>query len=596
MPLALLLQNAAWTLATAASTLTPWLEIVARESVVVERARSAFLVHWFGERVPFAGLSLRAYVTNLGALDAQFLLAQRSVVRSTGGPNPTSAVLGLAGSLAGTLISPVGALVGARLLLRFGTLTVGTALKALLWALAPWLLAAGLVAAPCAVAVLLGGGLVLAGLGYGLAAVLGGRRELQAAYDLFGALGCCLHAAAGLLNQLSGPRAGVRNPLLLRLLRLLDRSAALYAQALGAVAVLLTRIGPVLPSVAETARGLLRLVRAAVPVLEDVVLGLLGRLTELREGPLSLRAVVDRVAAVARGRFRQVRRVFSDGLALLRAMGADLLSSLDDTYSRLQDLAVAFVEVLFTGHPTARLLKAFRTQLSVVTQAFATAPESSSSSSGPSPLSELLDQLDRAVPPWPDFPELPELPDADRLRRSLGTGVPPLSGAAIEAAADRLGSRSGPEPPIQLGTEAASAVRRAAERPSVLRRERQAFEERFGAAPGRAVRLSRAGLDPVRAAFTVVVGRVLPPAMRAGATAQLAGVLATLDADLYAGPQQQLDPETLPVLDLPADDRLRTEVRTLRLRLPGTTVGEARRFEELLRRRLGQVAPAAAGG
>ena len=52
MPIFLLLAETTWTWQFAAKQLEPWVHMVAVEEVLIERARSAFLVHWFGMRLP----------------------------------------------------------------------------------------------------------------------------------------------------------------------------------------------------------------------------------------------------------------------------------------------------------------------------------------------------------------------------------------------------------------------------------------------------------------------------------------------------------------------------------------------------------------
>ena len=591
MPLALLLQKLTTMLAAAAKTLTPWLQIVSFESTVVERARSAFLVHWFGPRLPFAGLNLRAHIVNVDALNARFLTAQRSVPTSQGGPNLTSPVLGFAGTLAGVLLSPVGAITGASLLLRFSGFSLKTILEALAWVVLPALLGFGLVVAPTGTGILVGGGLAGAGLAFAVSAAVGDRREVRAVFDLFGSLARFMNAGADFLEQLAGPRAAVRNPLLRDLLRLGDRVAAVFARVIGAVAVVATRIGPVLPSVATTVVGLRDLAGSTVAALGEVVSGLLTRLDEATSGRLSISRVLHRVVGVAQRQLGVVREALLTQFDVLVGAMAATGSALGAALDAFGDAVGDFVGGLFTDHPTVQVMDALTKEIDVIAGAFAAPPPPGTPKpkAGPSALAPLVAALP-ALPPFPTFPTPPSLPGTRAqalLRWGLGGhDVPALDLDSITAAADRFALTSGPEPRIELSRAATAAVDRVGRGPSVFLPERRAAEAEFGGPLPAALRLNRAQLQQFRDTLGVVVGRILPPEMRATAVPALATVLAKLDHAVYGEPERTVHADALPVLDVPTTDRIRPVVKVLRLRLPGAAVGQARRFEDLLTRRL----------
>ena len=593
MPLALLLKNLAGTLATAARTLTPWLEIVALESIVVERARSAFLVHWFGFRLPFDGLNLRAVIVNVEALDRQFLAAQRSVPVSAGAPNLTSPLLAFAGTVAGMAISPVGAIAGIRMLWRSSELSLSLLLKVFAWFLLPVLLGFGMVVAPVGTTVLVGGGLGAAGFGFGLFAALGDRREEHAAYDLLGALARFFNASLVLLDQLHGPRSEVRNPLLRRVLEVADRMAALFAQALGAIAVLIVWIGPVLRPAARLLTGLGALASSVFAVLGQTVDALMGTFTAMKTGALALPPVIARVTAVAKRQAPIAQKAATAQLDLLAAafgkVGERLGTALDGFVTAITD----FLAALFAGHPTGIVVQALRKEIDLITAAFAlpAAPPAPGAKTGPSPLEPLLAALPE-LPPVA-LPSLPSLPDTARLRRELGAStVPPLTGASIRRYAGEIGPSSIDTPPIKLGEDATKALEGVAKQPSILRPQLP---------PTAALTLNAEQLARFREAFSVIVGRVLPPELRGTGTEQLAKVFAAVDQKVYGADERKIDADKLPVLDLPETDRLQPVVPRLVLRTKGTTLGEARRFQaqliERLQRqsyRVGPLAPAGA--
>jgi len=589
MPLALFLQDMVSTLRAASTGLMPWLDIVSFESTIVERARGAFLVHWFGPRLPFEGLSLRAHIVNIAALDQQFLAAQRSVPESPGGPNLTEPLLGFAGMLTGVMMSPVGAIAGASLMLRFSEFGIGVLLKALVWVALPGLLILGLVLAPAGTAILVGGGLSLAGIGAVLAVVLANRRDARAIFDLFGALARLMNAGVTLLGQLMGPRSEVRNPLLRKLLDVADRLAALFAQILGAVATIVVRVGPVLQPIAETLVGLGALASSTFAALDTIVSGLQDRLAELGTGGrMSFGALVARVIAVVKRQAVLIRDTLLHQLDVLIEVFSQVAGILGSALGTFADQVGVFLRQLFTSHPFVKVLKAFKTQIDAMVTAFKTPPPPPPPGAPPPPppepsaLAPLLKALPD-LPPIPTFPSTPILPDEARLKRELGAAaVPGLDLDAIERAAAGLG---GGVAPIELSAESRSAVRRAGRRPSVFARERRALEQKYGPL-GEALRLNRAQLDQFREAFSVIVGRVLPPELRATAAPQLAAVLAAVDEKVYGKPHRTVDPDRLPVLDLPDNDRLRPVVKQLRLRMPGAPLGTVRRFEALLTERL----------
>lgn len=73
MPLALTLQANARALLAGSARLGAWNRLVSLEALLVARARSAFLVRWFGPRIPLAGSRLRIAIDNLPALRERYL-------------------------------------------------------------------------------------------------------------------------------------------------------------------------------------------------------------------------------------------------------------------------------------------------------------------------------------------------------------------------------------------------------------------------------------------------------------------------------------------------------------------------------------------
>ncbi|WP_432949902.1 hypothetical protein ACQPXM_17685 [Kribbella sp. CA-253562] len=575
MPLALLLQRMTAALTATARTLTPWIDIAAREATVVERARSAFLMHWFGRRLPMNGLALRAHIANLGELNARYLAAQRSVPASQGGPNLTEPVLGFAGMLGGMLLSPAGMIAGVSLLWRFSTFSIGVLLAGLAWVVAPFLLGYGLIAAPVGTSILVGGGLLAAGAVFALAAALGDRRELRGVFDLFGSLARLMNASVLLLDQFAGPRAEVRNPLLAKVLVLGDQLAALFAQLLGAVAMLVVKVGPLLEPVATLLMGMARLTATVVATVAEVADGLRRRVAELLAGESSVGAVLDRSAGVVRDQLSRVTRGVGAQLDVLIAALTAVGTTLGAKGNEFLDTAGDFVVRLFLDHPIGRVFAALARELNLVKTVFATPVPPRTGGAGTSGITlPTLPELPAVRP----FPALPTAPDTKVPKRRLGAAVPTLDWSTIERVAAELGSVSLDAPPVELGPAARAAVAGTARRPSIFAPERDELltgllrpVALWDLDPGRLARF--------RDAFGLIVGRVLPPELRGTALPGL------------------VDPEALPVLDLPTTDDLRPVVRTLRLRMPGAHPTDVRQFEDLLVARLrARSYPAPVGG
>jgi hypothetical protein len=631
MPIAMLLgQKLVGTFAAAVKTLTPWIAIVELESTVVARARGAFLVHWFGPRLPLSGLNLRVRLVNLHELEAQFDAARQSVRTSAGGPNLTSPVLGFAGTVAGMLLSPLGAAAGASLLVRFvvGSAksiaqAVAASVYALAWLAAPVLLVlvpgSGAVLAQIGkgTGILVGGGLLAAGAAFPVAAALGDRREVQSLYDLGGAGARILHATTHLLDQLSGDRKDVRNPLLRGLLRLGDKLAALLAQALGAAEVFVVWIAPLLEPAAKSLVQLSSLVSATFAAVGTVAAGVKAHLLTLVEGKGSLPSILARVRRVAQRSIATAADTMAQSMDMLVRVGVAAWDTMGVTLSAYGKDIRAFVGKLFTDHPVVRVFLALATQVKAISKAWEK-PKAAPPAPGvaiqippglptrlygmgkslgappPSVKNLLLNALP-TLPDVPDFPALPGLPDTDQLGRAAGSGaVPPLTGASIAQAARNWELSSYEGRPVELSAASRAALSRTENRLGVFAAQRRAMDA-AGDSPAMVVLLNLQQFERIRDLLTPAVERVLPARMRATVLPKIAEVLTSIDeqqqkflarkSSARPGPDQGSG-DDYPVLDVPSGARLEPVVKTLRLRMPGADPAGVRRFQGLLTERL----------
>ncbi|MCT9003873.1 hypothetical protein [Streptomyces rhizosphaerihabitans] len=523
MPVIMLLRGLTRSLCATVRTLTPWLEIVDHESVVVERAHAAFLVHWWGFETPLTRLNLNGYIVNIGQLEEQFAAAQRSVPVSQGGPNATGSLLGLAGKIVGMALDPLYAVAGIYLVTRLTHFSWKTLILAVVWRLAPFALAVGMVVAPVGTGVLVGGGLAAAGFGYGLLVALGDRREVRAAYELFGSLTRLFIAVRDVIGQVLGDR--MRNPLTAGLVIVGARLGRLFGQVLGAMAFLVVRVAPALAPVAALMNGLASLAGGAATAIGEVAADATSRV----DGALSLDRLLTRVTGVLRTQLTAAGAAFGDGLRVLESALSTVGGKL--TVGMLPTELGTFVGDLITGHPTVRVVTGLRTEADVFLAALDAAPKKAKKTpSEPSRLAPLIAALPELpsvkFPPLPSLPSLSSLPDVT---------VPPPAPVA--------------EPPFVVRVPAVRV-------PAVTG---LAVPElpRFLSAP--------VDLTPLKA----IVDHLLPAA--------LAGPVREKVDRLLSG---------FPVAELPESDVLRPVVRTLRLRVPGADPDDVRRFQDGLLARL----------
>jgi hypothetical protein len=310
VPLSLLLTQQLTILTAGAAKLARWEAITDTFALIARRLRSAFLVRWFGTALPVDGVDLRITLANLGDLRARYgLVTGPSRGGSGAGPNLTEPLLGGAGMLAGALAWPLNAMVGSMII---GSL-VSRWWQQLLAGLG-WVSAGGLVTAALLLsAPLLALGLIAEGLG-------GGSPDT---YDLLGALAAMAAPLRRLWAQLSGAEPA-RNPLLAQLMTLGDRLAALLAQILGAVAVAVTRIAPLVAPVVDAARATIAAVVQIVGAITAVVQDMFTVYDLIAAGPYSVTSIIASVVGAVQGLVRRLRLLVTTtlhtmiGIALAR--------------------------------------------------------------------------------------------------------------------------------------------------------------------------------------------------------------------------------------------------------------------------------------
>jgi len=113
MPVALLLQDVFNAVRKGLARLTPFALLAELEETLIDRARGAFMVHWFGSSLPFEGRSVRAFIVNLDHLRRRYAAVQRAYQQPDYGPNLGEPLAGLVGGMVGIALSPTGWLTAA---------------------------------------------------------------------------------------------------------------------------------------------------------------------------------------------------------------------------------------------------------------------------------------------------------------------------------------------------------------------------------------------------------------------------------------------------------------------------------------------------
>src|SRR5262249_48668206 len=101
MPIALMLQASTRALLSGSARVAVWNELVELGALLVARARSAFLVRWFGTSLPLAGSKLRIAIDNLPALRARYQALEAAT--RTPEPEGLDIIQPLAGMVGGFL-------------------------------------------------------------------------------------------------------------------------------------------------------------------------------------------------------------------------------------------------------------------------------------------------------------------------------------------------------------------------------------------------------------------------------------------------------------------------------------------------------------
>lgn len=568
MPIALLLTSLSAPLAGMAAAFERWNAVLRLEAVVMDRARGAFLVEWFGARLPRSDNRLRVVIANIDALGGRYREARAQSIGGQTGPNLTEPVLGMAGMVVGIAISPTAGFMYMYAALRSSlgwilssvlTVTHGPLMAMMVTGLGG---AAAIVLFPIAIIV----GFVLAMVG------AGANSTMVLAYELLGDATRAIQALTRFINLLTGPREAIANPLLRGILQLVDRIAALFAQLIGAAVWLLVRVGALILPSAIQFHALLEFAKGIWAVVERIGRGTVDVLkgsADPEASPLAiLNRMIDHVVAMA-------RRLIESAGALLAQMAVSLKDGfgaiINETRSYIEG-SVSRARSLIEEIPLIQTMRAVGRVVTVVRAIFAgasaPAPAAAPTAPPPSTSSRITGAITGAMAPAGMIAGLlaePPTPGMDAARRMVttargGAAVTNPWGAALEV--DMAA-------PFALDPATDALAQQLMDTPaSVFRGESALMAREFGVdTPDAALDALRTHELRYRDLLYTVVGRILPALARIRIP-DLLDVFDRLDRELYGRDVPARTPD-FPVRDLPDNGRLRPVVRKLTVRAAG---------------------------
>jgi len=552
MPIALLLQETVYTFRWGAYHLEPWSHLVQTEETLIDRARSAFLVRWFGAQLPLNGSFLNVVIDNLKQLRDHYFAVTQAVSPEPTGPNLTEPLAGLVGEIAGIALSPTGIILALTVIVRnipywLQALLLGLGV-ALAWL--PLALFGGLGLAVLPLALL--GGLVLA---------IKNPPEARAAYDLLGAAARLIIAAVDFIKLLMGPRQKIGNPLLRGILGLFDKLAGLFPYVLALVAVIVTRIGPLLVPLAKQAEAFMSLFDQVVAtvtfIFEDV--------------PATVQRYLPTIASTVSFVLTQLELLFPMLIIAFTQLFVDMKLVIDNLINKLSDditdwykTASALVRGIILDQPLIKNMRAARVSFGVAARTLSSSSSASSTSSASSGTS---------------LPAIltPKFTSPDAFLKAMG-GPPPggLGAIAILGKIDAQygGALFGDFLPFSPAAQ--RAIERARQPRSLFAEERQELVTQLGKPPQALAELRVQQLK--LRDLPTVVGHILLTEIRIY-MGSLLDMFSALDKHLS---DLKVTKSDYPVRDLPDNGLLRPVVRRLTIRSAGGTRSDLDDFQSRL--------------
>lgn len=577
MPMALLLTEVMTKIGKLLEKLEPWNQLVSLEVLLVGRARSAFLVHWFGPGIPLDGFHVRIAIANMEALERRYRAVMdethRPQVQNT--PDLVAPIAGMAGQLVGGLLSPitfVAAVGHAERLIRKWWFSIIVCLNTLtMGVLSP---------------LLIGGGLVLLGFAF-----VPGTARIQ---EFLGAVAALAIPLAEFWDQIAAEnRDAIRNPLVRAVMDVLDRLAVLMPFIFATIAIFLPRIARMIDPMWRQFVALGALIDAVFDAAGFIINNTIELFTRWLDpdDPGSLFGAFNRILRIFIRLWTSVSNELDAAFHMVAGAFLEIFDGLRIYFSEVASYIVTNFLLMVTRFPLTPVFFGIAGRIGHVRRIWArTAPPEEPTDWGAfEPVIDAFADLFRPIGErFTGLPEsiLPDLepPDIDAIISSR-TPTPRQFGE-IATLAESL--RAGGGDPFENITANLRRPR------SVFAGEQAALDrmarETYGA-PTAAAAAAQLHLDEerLRTMLVGIVDRVLPERARTEVH-NLLPILEEVDRALF---RDRTPTETaFPVLTPDASHTLQPRVRRLIVRVAGGARTAAEEWTEGLRVRLtGQVYP-----
>lgn len=591
MPLALLLQKTFNDLSKGIDALSTWIRLVQLDEILLERARSAFLVHWFGSSIPLHGPSLQVVIANIEDLHKRYQALRSLSAEEPSGLNLTEPVAGMGGAFIGMLLSPTGILALSIIALKYIHK----------WYLVLLGVLGVIVSSVILPAFLVGGSIVLLPI-----IVLGGviavsleTESIARLYDLVGALTELAVAARSLIEILLGPREKVRNPLLQQILLIGDKLAALFPFLIALFAILITRFGKLLEPLAIQLVSLYALISETSElvsfIMHNLIENLIEQLYTSEDSPFhAVLTLLDTVKSII--------HIFLNTIIDLLKLIKEPTTTIGLTMGEWIVLTKYVASKVITDHPLVQWLRALIPSFKAVGEIFG---KRSPSPSRPGFFSRLGSHVTAwlGIRPAPPAPKLPEEAAQLTSGKSLGSLIKEL---AKEKSLEELLSMQAKAhifywwseiPPLSLEREsgtpytlsktAKQALERARHPTSIFEAQRQALHDLVKAGGKQTSQLERLHEEEkvYRSMIFAVIHRVLMPQVKPY-VAQLEDLFKKLDKYVYSTPEKEIGTD-YPVRYLEEESsRLQPLIHRLRIHVSTVDEPEARAWGNALKQSL----------
>lgn len=580
MPLVLFLKDTFGKWQRDVNKLQGWNQLIVLEQTLLDRARGIFMAKWFGAGLPMHGNALRVFIANFDELAARYEELRVQAMKQRSGMNVTEPLMGMTGMVVGMIAAPLPSIL---VLAMWDELSEGVAapilgvLDTITYGVIPPVL------------VLVFGPLIFLG------ALAWYIKDLPMLHEFLAATTDLLVAARGFLEQLLGPREGVRNPIVRSLLTILDKVAVILPFLFVIVSLVVVHLGARLGPLAKQLDLMIPLIGQVFDVVAEVFKDLFERLKGLYAGKNSPWAIVRGIIYTFRKMFKEVKNGF---IELYKPLGKlfetvevtkpgekpkkqmRIMIAIMDALEKAFNKVIPFIKEMTTENWLRKRFKAMGDRMDLIAAIWKRNPPDPPKPVKPKMFGPIVIPPEEPFGKWfarqrkapatlkkptkPNIPDFPEWGASAVITYFIGDAKPegPFTAPAdlFVLDADQQKKLARLKQPTDLFD---------AERKKLLKGQK--LED--------VVAQQQADAERLRALLFAVIDRLLPESVGAEVP-KLQGLLWEIDEALYGKRAR------FPVRDLPEGDLLKPEVIKLRVRAPGMKRGEVKRWTDDLREAL----------